>query len=125
MRLLNRNLRPIYYCLFKERVPVLDEAGHRTGQFRNVYEAPVKIKAHVGSQVSFVMNEQFGHLEAYDNTITIADVDTPITDTTVLFVDKEPEFDADGTPIYDYFVRRVGKSLNVVNIEVRKETVRG
>ena len=44
----------------------------------------------------------------------------PIDENTVLFVDKEPEYDADGTPIYDYFVRRVAKSLNCISIAIAK-----
>ena len=41
----------------------------------------------------------------------------------VLFVDKEPEYDAEGQPLYDYIVRRVARSLNVVAYAIRKVSV--
>jgi len=32
----------------------------------------------------------------------------------VLFIDKEPQYDEDGKPLYDYMVKRVAKSLTVL-----------
>ena len=46
-----------------------------------------------------------------------------LDENTVLFIDKEPEFDNAGKPIYDYTVRRVAKSLNFISYAVSKVKV--
>ena len=46
----------------------------------------------------------------------------PISEDTVLFVDKEPEYDGE-KPLYDYVVKRVAKSLNSISIAISKVNV--
>ena len=41
----------------------------------------------------------------------------------MLFIDKKPQYDEDGKPLYDYQVRRVAKSLNSISYAVSKVTV--
>lgn len=47
----------------------------------------------------------------------------PIEETTVLFIDKKPEYDAEGNPLFDYVVKRVAKSLNVIAYAVKRVDV--
>ena len=44
-------------------------------------------------------------------------------ETTVLFVDKKPEYDDNGLPLYDYVVKRVSRSLNVIAIAIKRVDV--
>ena len=55
--------------------------------------------------------------------IVTDDLSCPIDENTVLFIDKEPEYDDNGNPLYDYIVKRVAKSLNSISYAVSKVTV--
>ena len=48
------------------------------------------------------------------------DMDCPIDENSVLFVDKAPSFDDAGSPQFDYVVKRVARSLNVISIAIDK-----
>lgn len=66
--------------------------------------------------------EQFGQFVSYDKVIVTDDMSCPISEDTVLFVDKEPEYDGK-KPLYDYVVKRVAKSLNSISIAISKVNV--
>ena len=38
-------------------------------------------------------------------------------------MDKEPEYDEEGQPLYDYTIKRVAKSLNVIAFAICKVSV--
>ena len=123
MKTLIRNKRPFYYCLFSDTVTIEDEYGNETGEPRVVYGEPVKMLANISQATGQSNTEQFGNLENYDKVIVTDDLNCPIDESSVLFIDKEPEYSLDGDPMYDYTVRRVAKSLNSVSIAVRKVNV--
>lgn len=145
MRALVRNKRPFYYCLYSDKIPIVDEYGNETGEGIRTYEEPVLMYANISQATGQSNTEQFGKLENYDKVIVTDDLDCPIDENSVLFIDKEPEY-TDGvtidyqesstlfgddiatpvtvqTPVYDYTVRRVAKSLNSISIAVRKVEV--
>ena len=145
MRTLKRNKQPFYYCLLKDSSytnRISDEYGNETGELANQYEAPVLMYGNISPATGQAVTEQFGELTDYDKVIVINDVDCPICESTVLFVDKVPEDTStesneesntvlgnDQTvqeyevPQYYYIVRRVSKSLNSVSIAIRKVTI--
>jgi hypothetical protein len=138
MRCLKRNQRPFYYCLYKEEIPILDEYGNETGQTIVVYDEAVEMMANISQATGQSNTEQFGNLENYDKVIVTDDLNCPIDENSVLFIDKEPEWkDAEyneqtaitvtgatvKVPVYDYTVRRVAKSLNSISIAVSKVKV--
>lgn len=123
MKLMERNKVPFWYCLFDRKEPMLDEDGNDTGDQKVFYAEAVPIRANVSSATGTAQIEQFGNLDHYDKVIVTEDMSCPIDETTVLFVDKEPEYDAEGQPLYDYIVRRVARSLNVVAYAIRKVSV--
>lgn len=118
-----RNDRPFYYCLYSDKVPLEDEYGNETGENQVVYSEPVKMYANISPATGVAQTEQFGNLENYDKVIVTRDMECPIDENSVLFIDKEPEHSLDGDPIYDYTVRRIAKSLNSISIAVRKVNV--
>ena len=120
---LNRNKRTIWYALFKERTPVQDVYGNDTGDPVISYEDPVQIEVNVSEATGRSMTQQFGNLENYDKVIVTDDMDCPIDENSVLFVDREPETSLDGDLLYDYVVRRVSKSLNYISIAISKVRV--
>lgn len=146
MKTLWRNQRTIYYCLYQGNVPIYDEFGNETGETRVSYGEATALRANVSAATGSAQVEQFGNLDSYDKVIVTDWMDCPIDENSVLFIDKAPEFteqefytvtraeDITGetvtvgtetakTPLYDYTVRRVAKSLNSVSIAVRKVNV--
>ena len=138
MRTLKRNQRPFWYCLYQGEIPILDEYGNESGETIVTYEDEVELSANISQATGQSNTEQFGNLENYDKVIVIDDLDCPIDENSVLFIDKEPEYkDAEynevtaitvtgatvKVPVYDYIVRRVAKSLNSISIAVSKVKV--
>ena len=138
MRVLKRNKRPFYYCLYKEDRRMIDEYGNESGENIVVYQNPVEMYANVSPATGQSNTEQFGNLENYDKVIVTDDLECPIDENSVLFIDKQPEYSLVRTyrptaitateefvrvPNYDYTVLRVAKSLNSVSIAVRKVRV--
>jgi hypothetical protein len=123
MKLLKRNLSTIHYCLYERSEPILDDDGNETGEDKITYSEPVEFECSVSAATGYSATEMFGNLENYDKTIITDDMECPIDEHSVLFVDKEPEFDTDGRPLYDYIVRRVAKSINNISFAIRKVDV--
>lgn len=123
MRNLRRNATPIWYLLLDKSKPIQDEYGNDTGGSLLVYKPAVKICASVSSDTGMSTVMQIGNLPDYDRVILVDDPNCPIDENTVLFVDKAPEYDEDGNPVYDYVVQRVSRSLNTVAYGIRKVDV--
>ena len=123
MKLLKRNLSTIHYCLYERSEPILDDDGNETGEDKITYSEPVEFECSVSAATGYSATEMFGNLENYDKTLITDDMECPIDEHSVLFVDKEPEFDTDGRPLYDYIVWRVAKSINNISFAIRKVDV--
>lgn len=140
VRALTRNKRAFAFCLLESaNAAVVDENGNRTGEYIPVYKTAATMYANVSPASGYAETEQFGDLADYDHVIVTDWLGCPIDESTVLFLDKAPEFrtvtveTADGVdtpetetvqiPLYDYIVRRVSKSLNSVSIAVSKVRV--
>ena len=142
-----RNDTGFWYCQFNPSVSyaVIDENGNETGEIIPDYVSAVSMFANVSPATGQAQTELFGNLESYDKVIVVKDMDCPINEQTVLFLEKEPEYvsvsthiivegnalyadDAVGNVTYqlpknDYIVKRVAKSLNSISIAVRKVDV--
>ena len=165
-----RNDRPFWYCLYiNDRIPgdtgrtgesisgisvvgddeenintVTDEYGNENGERIPQYAEAVQMWANISPASGQNQVEQFGNLDSYDRVIVTHDMDCPIDENTVLFLDSEPEYTTVTTnettgngdlnetetsetsyqvPKYDYIVKRVARSLNSISIAVRKVEV--
>lgn len=123
MKTLARNRKPFSYCIYVRKDLIFDEWGNETGEYKVVYGEPVEAEANISPATGISRVEQFGDLENYDKVLVTDDLEIPIDETTVLFVDKAYEEDGEGNPLYDYIVKRVARSLNSVSIAIRKVTV--
>ena len=138
MRTLSRNKTHFYYCLFSGYTEIVDEYGNATGERIPSYASPVMTYANISPATGQSNTEQFGNLENYDKVIVTDDVNCPIDENSVLFIDKEPAYSEVETydttttphtktivsvPAYNYIVKRVAKSLNSISIAVRKVDV--
>lgn len=122
MKLMKRNLSTIYYCLYTDRVPVMDDEGYETGEYTVGYGEATKLKCSVSPATGYAQADVFGNLESYDKVLITDDVSCPIDENSVLFVDKEPE-SVNNQPAYDYTVKRVAKSLNTISYAISKVKV--
>lgn len=131
------------YCLYDDEVNLYDEYGNETGGKLLTYHNAVEMNANISPATGQSNTEQFGTLDNYDKVIVTTDMDCPIDENSVLFIDKVPEYgdsviigyEESGTvlgdpvpiiykpPLYDYIVRRVAKSLNSISIAVHKVKV--
>lgn len=144
MRALERNKQQFWYCLFDSASEIEDEYGNATGELDVRYLEAVEMYANISPATGQAQTEIFGGLDNYDKVIVTDDLNCPIDEQTVLFIDKEPEYDEEteevpvesGTlygeqtesvvikrPKYDYIVKRVAVSLNSISIAVRKVNV--
>lgn len=122
MRILERYKSTFWYLPYDRTEPVTDEYGNEVGS-KVVYGEAVKMRANVSPAVGAAQVEQFGSLPDYDKVILTDETNCPIDENSVLFIDKEPEYSADGTPLYDYRVRRVAKSKGIISYAVSKVSV--
>ena len=123
MKVMERNKRTFWCCLYDHKEPIIDEDGNETGEEQIVYKTARSLRANISAASGSSQVEQFGNLAGYDKVIVLDDTSCPIDENTVLFIDKDPAHDEDGKPLYDYMVRRVAKSLNSVSIAVTKVSV--
>lgn len=125
MRSVRRQLRKIWYCLYKEREdgkdPDFDPVYN--GEPIAVYYPKQEMWANVSPVTGVVGQHEYGQTRDYSHVITTEWTDCPITESTVLFVDKQPEYDSFGNPVYDYVVRRVEHSNTQTSIYVRRVEV--
>ena len=147
MKCLARNKQKFYYCLLipNTQEAVVDENGNETGEVIPAYETAEEMEANISPATGQSNTEQFGNFTDYDRVIVTDDLECPIDENTVLFVDKEPTYTTVQTheivesqallgddeirevdyqlPKYNYIVKRVAKSLNSVSIAIRKVEV--
>ena len=135
MRCANRNKQTFWYALYGNIVRDDDEYGNQNGTHVTYYN-PVKSSANISAAKGEVITRQFGDDDVYDRVLVVEDRDTPINEYTVLWVEREPELDANGalkvnasgeivTP-WDYIVRKVGRGLpkfGACTLAVSKVTV--
>ena len=127
MRGLLRNKTIFYYALYKEREEIIDEYGNKTGQYKIIYDKPVKTYGNISPSVGEVQVREFGESESYDKVIVLDKRDIPIDEYSLLWVDTLPLLNNDGTTEtpHDYIVKKVARSLNSVSIAIRKVDVNG
>lgn len=118
MRELERNKQTVYYALFDKNEPILDEDGNDTAEEKATYFPPVRLRINVSPALGESATRQFGDIIDYDRTLMICDTTLPIDEQTVFWID-----DIDTNNSYDYIVKKIAKSLNSLQIAVKKVEV--
>lgn len=118
LRTLERNKQVIYYALYEGKEPVLDEYGNETGEYEILYSSPTALRINVSAARGEYSTRQFGDTEKYDKVLMTDDLNVPITETSILWIDS-----LDTEKPHDYIVKKVAKSLNSVSIAVSKVSV--
>ena len=127
MRCLLRNARDFYYALYEGKNEIEDEYGNKTGEYEVVYGKPIKCKGNISAAQGEMQSRQFGDSEGYDKVITLSNIDIPINEYSILWVDNLPIINDDGTTNtpHDYIVKEDARSLNVVSLAIRKVSISG
>lgn len=126
MRCMARNKLMFYYALYTGQTEIIDEYGNVTGQYSVTYGDPIAMLGNVSAAQGEMQTRQFGESEGYDKVIVLDDINAPIDEYSILWVDTLPHLNGDGsteTP-HDYVVKKVAKSLNSVSIAISKVSVR-
>lgn len=123
MKCMERNKTPFFYCLYQSEEYIRNEEGNETGEKKVVYSDPVEIRANISPATGNTSVEQFGNSLQYDRVIVLDDTTCPIDEHSVLFIDTAPVFDENGTPLFNYIVKKVARSLNSVSIAVARVEV--
>ena len=120
-----RNKTAFYYALYTGQTEIIDEYGNATGQYSVTYDNPTKALGNVSAAQGEVETRQFGDTNSYDKVIVLDDVNTPIDEYSILWVDTPPILDGGSTETpHDYVVKKVARSLNSVSIAISKVSVR-
>jgi len=120
MKCLWRNKRTLYYATWVGMEETVDEDGNILETNVPSYADPEEWSANISIEegerfVQSISPEKYGLSVEYDKVIVTDDMSCPISDTTVLWIDKTPE---EGS--YDYRVTRISKSLNSITIAVKR-----
>lgn len=127
MRCLLRNMRDFYYSLYEGKNEMLDDYGNKSGEYETIYSKPIKCRANISAAQGEVQSRQFGDSESYNKVIVLDEVNIPINEYSILWVDITPQFDEQGNVVtpHDYIVKEVARSLNNVSIAISKVRVNG
>lgn len=113
MRCLVKNKTPFYYATLQGETDVVDEDGLYTGETEIQYSDPVKGKGNISPASGSAAAEVFGIDSVYSKVLVMDDINCPISETSVLWIDKAPYEGGEVTP-YNYVVRRKAVSKNYV-----------
>lgn len=123
MKTLKRNCRQFYYAQYVSKENIFDSNGHRTGEHGKNYGTPVAMVANISPARGTTDLEIFGEDLNYTRTICTDDVNCPITEESILWIDTEP-CDHLGNPYpHNYVVTQIAKSLNNIMYAIRKVDV--
>lgn len=122
MRGMFRNCRPFWYATFEGNEPGQTVEGRYTGQPVAKYSNPIKAWANISTTTGITNNniagrtetEHFGVNLVYNAVINPVQLDFPMDEYSICWLDREPVIKEDGstdTP-HDHYVHRVATSLN-------------
>ena len=127
MKCMIRNQRKFYYASYIKNEEIIDEYGNSTGEYEVIHGNPIKALGNISSAMGETQVRQFGESESYDKVIVLDNINSPINEYSILWVDTLPHLNDDGatdTP-HDYIVKKVARSLNSVSIAISKVNVNG
>lgn len=122
MRDLISNTKLLWYALYSEKVPIMDENGDYTGEDAPGYSEPVKFRANISPARGSSESDVFGASLDYSKTISTANMALPIDEYSLIW-DKEPEKKTDGTIDFDkaqYKVVAVACGLHHVKYALKR-----
>ena len=137
MRSLKKNQQNLWYSTYADQITEYyrDSGGNiiydeidgelipRIKSERAGYNNPVSFYANISAGKGTSQEEVFGVSLDYTKTISTSDMDLPISETSLIWFETEPTYNADGTvneSSADYSVVGIAKSLNNVVYALKK-----
>jgi hypothetical protein len=108
---------------FVGEIEYRDAQGNLTGEKILSYGDEIEFKSHISGASGTVVVDNNGVVIEYDKSFLITRAELEklgFDENTVFFIDKEPEYDSNGQPLYDYKVKRIKDTLNEVMILLEK-----
>lgn len=119
MKLLKRNKKTeIYYALYQGEVDCVDEDGFMTGEKTVTYSEPKMMKVNASPSTGATSVEQFGTLSDYDKVLMTDDINCPIDENSIIWLETQPSEE------HNYKVKKIAKSLNSIAYAVKKVDVK-
>lgn len=118
MRTLNRNSRKFFYRRVLGTVPIVNDDGYETGEYKKKYGKLKAGRANITSTRGERYVRDFGESLEYDRRLIVRNIDLKEGD--VLWVD-----DLNVLNPHDYIVVRVSDTLNHKMLAIRKVDVSG
>lgn len=142
MRSLKKNQQYLKYATYSEQITIYerDENGNivydeidgdlypRIIAERAGYSEPVEFYANISAAKGSSDSEVFGVSLDYTKTVSTSDMTLPISETSLIWFETEPKYNADGTvdeSSADYAVVAVARSLNNVVYAIKKRAKGG
>lgn len=121
MRNARINQKTIYYATYQDNIPIMD-GDYETGEYESGYSNPIEVKMNVSASKGEAIVQPFGTDVSYSKVLCTCDMDLPIDENTVLWVDIAPTLNEDGSTDteHDYKVVRVAKGLQNVLYAIEK-----
>ena len=126
MKALARNKQTLYYALPTTYTDVTDENGFYTGEQTITYATPVKAEMNISPANGRTALEWFGISTNFTHVLVTDDMACPITESTILWIGKEPTVTVNGvtkTTPHNHVVSRIAKSLNSIVYGVTEVSV--
>lgn len=138
MRSLRKNTQPLHYATYSEEIKVYkrDEDGNieyveidgeqcpiELGTVAGYYE-PVLFYANIAMSGGEAEAREYGmNISDYEAVIVTTQMDLPLTETSIIWWDSEPQYNSDGTvngDLADYCVISVRRSKNSMKYLLKK-----
>ena len=87
MKALARNLTPFCYALYDTKVAKVDSNGNYTGEYDVQYQPAVSLRGNISAARGTADLEEFGVNLIYSKTLIVDDLNCPIDENTVLWLD--------------------------------------
>ena len=92
-----KNQRSMYYALYSDKIPILDDDGNPTLEYKDGFLNPVPFKASLSSGKAEAEENPFGTSVSYDRIISTCEMDIPIDANTVIWYKNTVTYNDDGT----------------------------
>lgn len=125
MRLLERNLRTVYYRNRLDHQPIFDDEGYETGEYENRYSDLYELKCNVSAADGTAQREVFGNLESYHKILLTDDMGCDFNEQTIFYIDVIPSKETEYASTPDYIVAGIARSLNYISVALRKAETKG
>lgn len=113
MRVVRRNRRPVAYAFYQGVTDVVNDDGEYTGEHEISYSDPVKALMNVSGGRGQADINLFGIGSSSMRTIVTEDLETPFSEETVFWVERDPD-----TEPFDYRVVNISRTVNQVVIAI-------